>query len=413
MHRLLKQCGEWDIKLKHSIWNSLRTKLVAYGVASLMLALVTEVGIGFLLYQLSTLLGVSRTGYGYRRRILTGQQSQRARTLPRGVLSIFRHFFRMDKSTIYTILVVIVVVGILLFVLYFLLFTRGILRDLSYISGQITTVAKGNLWEPVEIVRQDEIGEIAYRVNEMRREIRRLMDAERGALQTNKDLITCVAHDLRTPLTSVIGYLQLAMDTEKYPVKERQRYAKIASEKASRLEGLIQDLFSYTKLMSGEISLHRCDIDLVKLIEQMVEEFYPIFRDNGLECQFQKNTDRLIMDLDPELIARAVQNLLSNATKYGKDGKQILIELCKGESDVQISVTNYGLIIPQESLHLIFEKFYRVEESRSRQTGGTGLGLNIAKEIIVLHNGSIDVESGEHGTVFTISLPYVLPDKEV
>lgn len=381
-------------------------KLVLYSVASLSLALVTEVGIGFLLYQLSTLLGVSQTGYGYRRRLPMRPQSLKTHSASGGIAAALRRFLRLDRSTVYTILIVVLVVGILLFVIYFLLLTRGITRDLSYISNRITNVAKGNLSDSIEIVRQDEIGEIAYRVNEMTQEIKRLMDAEREALQTNKDLITCVAHDLRTPLTSVIGYLQLAMDTEKYPVEERQKYAKIASSKANRLEGLIQDLFSYTKLMSGEISLHRCDIDVVKLIEQMVEEFYPIFQDNGLECRFQKNTDRLIMKLDPELIARAIQNLLSNATKYGKDGKQILIDMEEMENGVRICVTNYGLIIPQESLNMIFEKFYRVEESRSRQTGGTGLGLNIAKEIITLHGGNIHVESGETGTVFSIGLPF-------
>lgn len=398
--------------MKRNLWNSLQVKLILYSVASLVLALMTELGTGFLLYQLSTLLGVSQNGYGYRQKIPLGQQPYSKRHSSDGIASVFRRFLGLDRGTIYTMLIIVVVVGILLFVLYFLLFTRKISRDLSYISNQITNVAKGNLSEHVEIVRQDEIGEIAYRVNEMTREIERLMEAERGALQTNKELITCVAHDLRTPLTSVIGYLQLAMDTEKYPVEERQKYAKIASAKANRLEGMIQDLFSYTKLMSGEISLHPCDIDIVKLIEQMVEEFYPIFQDSGLECYFHKNTDRFMMKLDPDLIARAVQNLLSNATKYGKDGKKILINLMEMEQQVQISVTNYGLIIPKESLNLIFEKFYRVEESRSRQTGGTGLGLNIAKEIIVLHNGTIDVESGESGTVFTVTLPQEIRDEK-
>lgn len=385
-------------------------KLVLYSVASLIMALVTESGIGMLLYSISTMMGAANTGYGFRQKMPDRFPKSRMQNSNGTVWSALHRIQRMERSTLYTIIIVIVIVGMLLFVLYFLLLTRRITKDLSYISNRITDIARGNLYETISINRQDEIGEIAYRVNEMTAEIIRLMKSEREALQTNKDLITCVAHDLRTPLTSVIGYLQLAMDTEKYAVEERQKYAKIASQKANRLEGLIQDLFSYTKLMSGEISLHRCDIDIVKLIEQMVEEFYPLFQDNGLQCHFSKNTEKLIMNLDPNLIARAIQNLLGNAVKYGKDGKQILISIEKMEQEVQLCVTNYGLIIPQESLNMIFEKFYRVEESRSRQTGGTGLGLNIAKEIIVLHGGTIEVESGEQGTVFTIALP--LPETQ-
>lgn len=382
--------------------------MVLYSVASLVMALVSEIILGAVLYFTSTMMGANSTGYG-----LVDMQKR----LPKAVLherqgkvwATLHRISAMERTTLYTIIVVGIVVGFLFFILYFLLFTRGVTRDLSYISNRITDIAKGNLYETISIEREDEIGEIALRVNEMSAEIIRLMNSEREALQTNKDLITCVAHDLRTPLTSVIGYLQLAMDTEKYGVEERQKYAQIASQKANRLEGLIEDLFSYTKLMSGEISLHRCDIDLVKLMEQMVEEFYPLFQDNGLECQFSTNADRLMMNLDPELIARAIQNLLGNAVKYGKDGKQILLHVEKMEQEVQIKVTNYGLIIPQENLNMIFEKFYRVEESRSRQTGGSGLGLNIAKEIILLHGGNIDVESGEQGTVFTVALP--LPEE--
>ena len=397
------------MKHNNSIWNSLRVKLVLYSVASLTLAFFTEFLLVVGLYLMSTLLGVSRSGYGFRMAERAGRFDG---TLYRGysanqVKGILFRLFRLERSTLLTMLVICLLVGVVLFVVYFLLLTRGLTRDLSNISSRITAIAEGNLSERLDIKRQDEIGEIACRINEMTEEIIRLMEAEREALQTNKDLITCVAHDLRTPLTSVVGYLNLAMNVQEYPVEKRQEYARIALQKANRLEGLIQDLFSYTKLMSGEITLHRMDIDLVKLLEQMIEEFYPQFQENNLHYEFEKNTDSLMMDMDPDLIARAIGNLFSNAIKYGKDGKVILIALEALEQEVVLRVTNYGLIIPQESLDMIFEKFYRVEESRSRKTGGTGLGLNIAKEIIVIHGGDIAVESSQgEGTVFTIRLPY-------
>lgn len=157
--------------------------------------------------------------------------------------------------------------------------------------------------------------------------------------------------------------------------------------------------------MSGEITLHRKQVDFVKLIEQMVEEFYPLMEDNELHCSFDSAWKSLELVVDPDLMARAVQNLLSNAIKYGKDGKQIRI--CLQERDgIVLSVTNYGLIIPEESLDMIFERFYRVEGARSPQTGGTGLGLNIAREIIVLHGGSITAQSSMQGTIFEIFLPW-------
>ena len=137
----------------------------------------------------------------------------------------------------------------------------------------------------------------------------------------------------------------------------------------------------------------------------MVEEFYPLFKENELEYSLVQNVDSLIINVDGELMARAVQNLISNAIKYGKDGKRVFIELEKFDNEVQIRVTNFGLIIPPESLGHIFDKFYRVEESRSVQTGGTGLGLNIAQQIAVLHGGTINVTSGSDGTCFTVALP--------
>lgn len=393
--------------MKHNIWNSLRAKLVLYSVASLVLAFITESLMAGLLYIMSTMLGVSRSGYGESK--YDAEVSETWRGSAQGKESAapiqsLRQLFGEEPDTFYTIIVVALIVGVLLFILYFLVLTRGITRELSNISVGITAVAKGKLSERLPVNRQDEIGEIAYRVNEMTEEIIRLMEAEREALQTNKELIACVAHDLRTPLTSVIGYLNLAMETEKYDVAQRQHYAEIAVKKANRLEGLIQDLFDYTRLMSGEITLHRQNIDFVKLLEQMIEEFYPLFQENGLSCSFDSDIGRLEMELDPELMARAIQNLLGNAVKYGKDGKQIKLQLRKGDGIV-FSVTNYGLVIPKESLDLIFERFYRVEESRSPQTGGTGLGLNVAREIIFLHGGTIAVESGTQGTVFTVTLP--------
>ena len=384
--------------MKHSIWKSLRLKLVLYGAASLLLAGVTESILAMLLYLMSTVLGVSRQDTVYQADVSYGQD---AAQMPSTVL---KHLEQLGSDSLYTMIAVGILAGLFLFVIYFLFLTRGLTGDLSDLAAGISSMT---MEQPrrLPVKRQDEIGEIARSVNEMTEELTRLMDAEREALQTNKEMIACLAHDLRTPLTSLSGYLNLMMDTDKYDAAQRQHFTEVALRKADRLEGLIQDLFDYTKLMSGEITLHRKQVDFVKLIEQMVEEFYPLMEDNELHCSFDSAWKSLELAVDPDLMARAVQNLLSNAVKYGKDGKQIRI--CLQERDgIVLSVTNYGLIIPEESLDMIFERFYRVEGARSPQTGGTGLGLNIAREIIVLHGGSITAQSSLQGTIFEIFLPW-------
>lgn len=392
--------------MKHNIWKSLRMKLVLYGTASLLLAAATEGILALLLYLMSTVLGVSGQNSLYDYSNVTSDYTEAYFTEGNSGMktSFLRTLGNIGDDTLYTIAVVGMAAGLLLFIFYFLLLTRKVTGDLSDIADGISSMTRDREAGSLPVDRQDEIGEIARSVHQMTEELSRLMASEREALQSNKEMIVCLAHDLRTPLTSLSGYLNLAMDTDKYDVEQRQHFAEVAARKADRLEGLIQDLFDYTKLMSGEITLHRHRIDFVKLVEQMIEEFYPLLEENELTCSFQTECRELEMDVDPDLMARAVQNLLSNAVKYGKDGKQIIIRLEKGRN-VTFSVTNYGLIIPEKSLDMIFERFYRVEGARSPGTGGTGLGLNIAKEIITLHGGTITVESGLQGTVFSVEIP--------
>lgn len=392
--------------MKHNIWKSLRMKLVLYGTASLLLAAATEGILALLLYLMSTVLGVSRQNSLYDYSNVTSDHTEAYFTEGNSGMktSFLRTLGNIGDDTLYTIAVVGMAAGLLFFIFYFLLLTRKVTGDLSDIADGISSMTRDREAGSLPVDRQDEIGEIARSVHQMTEELSRLMASEREALQSNKEMIACLAHDLRTPLTSLSGYLNLAMDTDKYDVEQRQHFAEVAARKADRLEGLIQDLFDYTKLMSGEITLHRHRIDFVKLVEQMIEEFYPLLEENELTCSFQTECRELEMDVDPDLMARAVQNLLSNAVKYGKDGKQIIIRLEKGRN-VTFSVTNYELIIPEKSLDMIFERFYRVEGARSPGTGGTGLGLNIAKEIITLHGGTITVESGLQGTVFSVEIP--------
>lgn len=392
-------------------FKSIRTEIIVYCFFSVILAMITDIVLGGLIYTVSSTLGKKQydkvpvsppPGRGVR-------FSRHGDDLGMSTGRLVRH---LSRDMLVSFMLVTVIATICFFIIYFLLFIKRIVKDMTYISDRIIDIANGKSDEKIIIERQDEIGEIAGRINEMTEQINQLITSERDALQSNKDLIACVAHDLRTPITSVKGYLDLALDTKHYDLEQRQKYVRIAQTKANRLEYLIHDLFNYTKLTSGEITLHRSKIDLVQLVEQMVEEFYPLFQEEELECTTKYNISYLEMNMDGELIARAVQNLLSNAIKYGKDGKHVYVELECLEQEVQIRVTNYGLVIPEESIKHLFDKFYRVERSRNVKTGGTGLGLNIAQEIVHLHGGRIQVTSGASGTCFTIALPLHKEEEE-
>lgn len=392
-------------------FKSIRTEIIVYCFFSVILAMITDIVLGGLIYTVSSTLGKKQydkvpvsppPGRGVR-------FSRHGDDLGMSTGRLVRH---LSRDTLVSFMLVTVIATICFFIIYFLLFIKRIVKDMTYISDRIIDIADGKSDEKIIIERQDEIGEIAGRINEMTEQINQLIKSERDALQSNKDLIACVAHDLRTPITSVKGYLDLALDTKHYDLEQRQKYVRIAQTKANRLEYLIHDLFNYTKLTSEEITLHRSKIDLVQLVEQMVEEFYPLFQEEELECTTKYNISYLEMNMDGELIARAVQNLLSNAIKYGKDGKHVYVELECLEQEVQIRVTNYGLVIPEESIKHLFDKFYRVERSRNVKTGGTGLGLNIVQEIVHLHGGRIQVTSGASGTCFTIALPLHKEEEE-
>lgn len=392
-------------------FKSIRAEIIVYCFFSVILAMITDIVLGGLIYTVSSTLGKKQydkvpvsppPGRGVR-------FSRHGDDLGMSTGRLVRH---LSRDTLVSFMLVTVIATICFFIIYFLLFIKRIVKDMTYISDRIIDIADGKSDEKIIIERQDEIGEITGRINEMTEQINQLITSERDALQSNKDLIACVAHDLRTPITSVKGYLDLALDTKHYDLEQRQKYVRIAQTKANRLEYLIHDLFNYTKLTSGEITLHRSKIDLVQLVEQMVEEFYPLFQEEELECTTKYNISYLEMNMDGELIARAVQNLLSNAIKYGKDGKHVYVELECLEQEVQIRVTNYGLVIPEESIKHLFDKFYRVERSRNVKTGGTGLGLNIAQEIVHLHGGRIQVTSGASGTCFTIALPLHKEEEE-
>lgn len=282
--------------------------------------------------------------------------------------------------------------------------TKRELTYIDHISSAITKISTGDLQTKLEIVGDDEFSAMAEKINTMVDEINALMEKERYAEKTKNELITNVAHDLRTPLTSIIGYLELLNRSENLPAQMRQNYLQIVYQKARRLQQLIEDLFGFTKLNYGKMAMNVGKMDIVKLLVQLMDEFYPNFMEKGLAFSLKSSVDAQVIVADSNLLARLFDNLINNAIKYGADGKRIDVRIDVDGDYVIVQVINYGKVIPADELPLIFDKFYRVEQSRSTHTGGTGLGLAIAQNIVQMHGGEISVRSDMHGTAFIVKL---------
>lgn len=311
------------------------------------------------------------------------------------------------------IVLMLVLSGIAMFTLIFWLLQRKAFGYIEKISFAMKSIAGGDLNTKIDVEGDNEFSDMAVTLNSMVSDIRSLMDKEREAERTKNELITNVAHDLRTPLTSIIGYLELLSKNKELDEGTRDKYTEIAYLKAKRLEKLIEDLFGFTKLNYGKIAMKLERIDIIKLLSQLLEEFYPNFADKKLAFSLKSNRSAAYILADPNLIARLFDNLLGNAVKYGAEGKEINVKIECEDSIVKISVINYGKVIPKEELPFIFDKFYRLEQSRSSETGGTGLGLAIAKNIVDMHKGSIEVKSDLRGTAFIVNLKKDLDiDKE-
>lgn len=224
------------------------------------------------------------------------------------------------------------------------------------------------------------------------------------AEQRKDELVMYLAHDIRTPLTSVIGYLNLLEEDPNMPPEQRAARVHIALEKAYRLETMVNEFFEITKYKSQKITLSKETIDLYYMLVQLSDELSPVLapRGNTVTLHLDEN---LTIEADPEKLARVFNNILKNAASYSFPHTEIVISAEKLEHEVIIRFQNSGEDIPNEALASLFNKFYRVDQSRSSDTGGTGLGLAIAKEIVTLHGGAISASRKNHVVTFTVSLP--------
>ena len=282
---------------------------------------------------------------------------------------------------------------------------RFSLRWVREYFDEISAGCDALLDEKTELITlSPEMGFLELKLNESKTILEKRERDAREAEQRKNDLVVYLAHDIRTPLTSVIGYLELLKETPDLPIEQRAKYLSITLDKAYRLEQLINEFFEITRFNLQSIPLNRENIHLSYMLLQMAEEFYPILTPGGKSVRLDVPED-LSLYGDPDKLARVFNNILKNAAAYSYPDTVIEIRARQERNAVRITFTNQGPQIPEAQLNAIFEKFYRLDSARSSSTGGAGLGLAIAKEIVTAHKGTISASSGPEGTVFTIKLP--------
>lgn len=331
------------------------------------------------------------------------------------ILSYLRFYSALDPRR------QVFLIGAFFLLFLFLIFSK--LMDMSFIyirrlTVALNKIAQGDFDVAIPIEQDDELGYIAKHINTMARQLRTVKIKEQRSIEkerlanlalreeekANHDLITNVAHDLRTPLTSMIGYLQLLCDHQDLDEQTQRKYLQIVYDKSKRLNHLMDDLFDYASLSSKQIRYQETRLNISELVRQIADEFYPVFEKENLKLQMDISDSNLYIDGDGNLLARVFDNLISNAIKYSRGGNTITIQISHDDISVTIKIINDGPEISREELDHLFDKFYRTDASRSSSTGGTGLGLAIAKNIIEMHQGEIFATSRKGKISFIVVL---------
>ena len=296
---------------------------------------------------------------------------------------------------------VFVVGMVLVFFITFRIYLNWFAKYFMEINNGIDDIGRESIGE---VSLPPELSATEKKINTVKHTLEKQKLDMKLAEQRKNDMVMYLAHDLKTPLASVIGYLNLLRDEGQISEELRQKYLSVSLEKAERLEDLINEFFEIAKFNLSNITLQYSRISLVRLLEMLLYEFQPMLHEKNLECNLMVPEDIMIR-CDADKIQRVFDNLLKNAVIYSFEGTDIDIAVVRQGEDVEITFTNHGDTIPEEKLERIFEQFYRLDASRSTGSGGAGLGLAIAKQIIELHHGAIMARSENEMIEFRVILP--------
>lgn len=322
----------------------------------------------------------------------------------------FADLFIWQHSRVYEFLSIIkrnyvaVLLVSYLIILFFILYhywgkTAEYIEEIVESSGTLILPSE-------ELIRLSPVlQQVEDRMNQIKQTAIKNERAARDELQRKNDLIVYLAHDIKTPLTSVIGYLSLLDEAPDMPPEQKAKYVGITLEKAHRLDQLIDEFFEITRFNLQHIEVNMARINLALMLRQMADEFYPMLAPQNKTADVNA-PDGLIVWGDADKLSRVFNNILKNAIAYSYDNATISIKAFCQDANTVITFANQGDPIPAEKLERIFEKFFRLDTARSSHTGGAGLGLAIAKEIVEAHGGTIAATSDENNTVFTVVLPH-------
>ncbi|WP_443029766.1 vancomycin resistance histidine kinase VanS [Sporolactobacillus sp. KGMB 08714] len=337
------------------------------------------------------------------RNILRGQIGDQ---IVRFLVTAF-HFNNPDALTIYQLVIrnnmdmIFFVVTLIFLVILFRLSVSWFTKYFDEVSAGIDKLTEES---DDEITLSPELDFMENKLNQIKSTLEKQKKAVLDAEQRKNDLVVYLAHDIKTPLTSVIGYLSLLDEAPDMPPEQKAKYVGITLEKAYRLEQLINEFFEITRFNLQTIVLNKEKINLLFMLQQMADEFYPMLTPQGKQVSVNV-PDAFTLWGDADKLARVFNNILKNAIAYSYENSMIDISAQQQDKNIMITFTDQGNPIPQEKLETIFERFFRLDTSRSTHTGGAGLGLAIAKEIVNAHGGNIFVQSNTEKTVFTVILP--------
>lgn len=308
---------------------------------------------------------------------------------------VYNDYFRGIKEVFFAAAIVLIFLLLLVFLF------RWLTRYFKEINQGIDCLLSDR---EEQIQLSQEMRPFEIKLNTVQNILTQREQAARAAEQRKNELVMYLAHDIRTPLTSIIGYLRLLEQIPDLPDEEKGKYVHISLEKTYRLEKMINEFFEITCYNTQQITIASKAIDLYYLLTQVIDEHLPLFTEHGNYITFHA-AESLEVCGDPERLARVFNNLLKNAVAYSSKGTEITVNAEESTEYIIVTVSNHGKTIPDDKLETLFEKFYRLDESRTSNTGGTGVGLAIAKEIVLLHGGTISADSKNGLTTFTVRLP--------
>lgn len=310
-------------------------------------------------------------------------------------LNVYQQLFRNYADLIWLGAIAVI------FLFFFRFFINWVTQYFTIINNGIDALLSE---EEAEIHLLSEMSATEKKLNTVKQTLKNRTMEARLAEQRKNDLVMYLAHDIRTPLTSVIGYLNLLEEAPDMPARQKEKYLHVSLNKAYQLEKMINEFFEITRYNLQQINLTKETIDLYYMLVQLSDELSPLLAANGNTARLTAE-ETLTVYGDPDRLARVFNNVLKNAAAYSYPNTEIIIA-AKVKSDmVEISFQNKGNTIPKEKLSAIFEKFYRLDEARTSNTGNAGLGLAIAKEIVTLHGGTISAVSENNTVIFLILLP--------